>query len=849
MMLVLCSVVSTELWAQSKQLFVRNDEAVENQPLKVTIETPKNFSFTKVVLYYRTPISPEYRLIEAMPQGSVFVATIPAKDVIPPSIEYYVRATLLDNSMITFPEIAPTQSPVSVTVRPKQQSQDIIMISPAPGEEMEGTEALISFSYYTISDKVDPKSAVLMVDGKDVTGNAIVSENMITYLPESLGPGKHQVSFEIKDAKGNSLGSVSNIVSTRSFMEVGASKAEPIRYTSQSWAELRNETIADSSVFYGRLNTTFDASYKWLGLRGLVYLTSEEKSDRQASNRFFIRATTPYLDAGAGDIFPDYNYYIANGLRIRGYEVNAHVGPVRVDVIQGTTARNVDPKLGDKVTVPNTNLSGQTDLIRQGYILTDSTTTNKTYRKLIRSGMFERQLFTARAGVNTELIQWDLQYLKAKDQVGQFNTYGTEPQENVALGSSFRFSPLPQRVDIFADAALSASNSDITGGSLSNEELNTLVDQKISSGVYNTFTKIMTLNQNLNPLYPLDMSSLAYRFGTNVNISTNYFRFEYLRQGQNYQSFGLAYYQPDVKGFRVFDRLRLLDNKLFLAASLERLDDNLNNSKDVITGLNETISGTTTRTTFKGSVSWFPGLDLPNLRLDYTHQGNSNDFPGVYKDKVTSASTVTYYSGLGKQVDNSTNTITFDASKPFSVWRDKVLTLGLTTTFSKRADNRDFSFPRTVNGQTINYSLTDSSAVPQEMTSRSVILSSAITFPNSLRFNLGLSNIQSEYFINAPAIAKRDGLEQKATQNFYTVDMGAGYNFFNNKLRPSARAALTFGDFKRTVVGVATTYDINPSMFVTADLNLLFVSAQPEIKLASNTDIIASVRYQVIFGN
>lgn len=849
MMLVLCSVVSTEVWAQSKQLFVRNDEAVENQPLKVMIETPKNYSFTKVVLYYRNPISPEYRLVEAMPQGSVYVATIPAKDVVPPSVEYYVRTTLLDNSQITFPEVAPTQSPVSVTVRPKQQNPDIIMISPAPGEEMEGSEALISFSYYTISDKVDPKSAVLVVDGKDVTDDAIVSENMITYLPESLGPGKHQVTFEIKDAKGNSLGSVSNIVSTRSFMDVGASKAEPIRYTSQSWAELRNETIADSSVFYGRLNTTFDASYKWLGLRGLLYLTTEEKSDRQASNRFFIRATTPYLDAGVGDIFPDYNYYVANGLRIRGYEVNAHVGPVRVDVIQGTTARDVGSKLGDKVTVPNTNITGQTDLIQSGYVLTDSTTTSKTYRKLIRQGAFERELFTARAGINTEVIQWDLQYLKAKDQVGQFNTYGVEPEENVAIGSSFRLSPWPQRVDFFADVALSASNTDITGGSLSNEELNDLVDQEISGGVYDAFNKIMTLNQNLNPLYPLDMSSLAYRFGTNLNISTNYFRFEYLRQGASYQSFGLAYYQPDVKGFRVFDRLRLLDNKLFLAASLEMLDDNLNNNKDVVTGLNETISGTTTRTTFKGSVSWFPGLDLPNLRLDYTHQGNNNDFPGVYKDKKTETSAVTYYSGLGKQVDNSTNTITFDASKPFSVWRDKILTLGLTTTFSSRADNRNFSYPTTTNGQPISYSLSDSSAVPQEMTSRSIILSSALTFPNSLRFNFGLSNIQSEYFINAPAIALRDGLEQKAKQNFYTLDMGAGYNFFNNKLRPSARASLTFGDFKQTVFGIAASYDINPTMFVTADLNFLFVSARPELNLESNTDIIASVRYQVIFGN
>jgi hypothetical protein len=839
-MLVLFAAGSTELLAQNKQLFVKHDNADENQPLTVTIETPKNYSVTKALVFYRNPISSGYRQIEAMPQGNSFIATIPGKDVVAPSVEYYVKAILLDNSQVTFPEVAPAQSPVSVTVKPKQQSSEIIMISPGAGEEMEASEALISFSYYTLSDQVDLKSAKLIVDGKDVTKDAIVSENMITYLPESFGSGKHQISFAISDKNGKSLGSVSNIISTRSFSTVSESKTEPIRYTSQSWAELRNETIADSSIFYGRLSTTFDASYKWLGLRGFLYLTTEEESDRQTSNRYSIRATTPYLDASYGDIFPDYNYYVANGLRIRGYEVNGHLGFLHLDVIQGTTAREVNPKLGATSTILTANTDSASALINLGYVLTDSTTTNKTYRQLLRSGTFKREIFTARAGINSEIVQFDLQYLKAKDQVGEFNYYGVEPQENVAIGSSFRVSPWPQRVDFFADAALSSTNTDVTGGSLTNKEFSDLIGQEFNKKMYDAFNKVITLNQNLSPLNPLDMSSLTYRFGTNLNISTNYFRFEYLRQGEAYQSFGLSYYQPDVKGFRIFDRLRLLDNKVFLALSFERLTDNLNNRKDVVTRLDETLSGTTTRTMLKGSVSWFPGQNLPNLRFDYTYQGNSNDFPDVYRDS-TSQNTIGAFSGLGKQTDNTTNTITFDASQMFSIGRDKILTLGLTTTFSNRSDNRDFSFPaKTAGGQTISYASSDTGAVPQEMTNRAIILSSSLSFPSALRFNISLSNIQSEYFINTT---------EKSKQDFYTLDMGIGYGFFDNKLRPSARASLTFGDFKRTILGVATTYDINQSMSLTGDLNFLFVGKIPESGLDKSTDMIASVRYQVMFGN
>ncbi len=836
---------------QEKQVDVKHGSATEGQPLTVTIQTPVNYSISKATLHFKNPFSSSYRVIEARPQGNKFVATIQGKDVVAPSIEYYVRATYTDKSEAIYPAVSPQDNPVSVTVKPKKTIGDLIVISPAKGEEVLEDDLLITISYYTISDQVDLKSAELRIDGKKVESGVVLSENMMTYLPDSpLEPGPHSFSFEISDKKGNKIGSVSSSFFSKSATQIGALESNPLRYTTQSWAELRNETIADSSVFYSRLHASGDLRYKSLALRGYFYVTNEEDDSRQASNRFFLRATSPFLDASVGDIFPEYNYYIANGLRIRGFEVNAHLGPFRVDVIQGTTAREVTPSFGPDSVVTDDNIAAE--LESNGFLLINEQGVNKTYAQLLSSGTFEREVFTARAGVNTSIIQWDLQFLKAKDQFSLPNAYGIEPSENLALGSSFKLALWPQRLDLFADVAFSMTNTDITNGSITPEALDSLLDQDFSKdiednfpGGYDRLTDIITINENLLPLYPLDLSSVAYRFGTNVNMFNNFFRFEYLNQGQNYNSYGLAYYQPDVKGFRIFDRLRLLNNRLFLSANFERLTDNLLQERDITIQAGpgdpeETISGTTTRTFIKGSVSYFPGLNWPSLRVDYSSQTNKNDYPTTYVDFINNVSET--ISGLPSQVNNSTSTFTFDASQTFSLTGNKILTVGLTTTFSSRTDDRDLT-PNNA------WTVSDSSLVPQDLTSRSITLNGSMTFPSELRVNAGLSNIQSDYFTMSPIMAKLEGKSGKVEQNFYSLDMGVGYALMNKKLRPSARLALTFGDFKRTVLGVAATYDITSYMFLSSDLNLLFIGEVPESGIESTTDIIASIKYELTFGN
>ncbi|MCS7032306.1 MAG: hypothetical protein NZL92_12380, partial [Gloeomargarita sp. SKYG116] len=184
---------------------------------------------------------------------------------------------------------------------------------------------------------------------------------------------------------------------------------------------------------------------------------------------------------------------------------------------------------------------------------------------------------------------------------------GSRPEESVGFGGSLRLAPVPNVFDVYGDIALGAFNSDITGGSLSPGQIAQLLGKKGQDSVdfvnnlekfpggYSRLTSFITVNPNLAFPVPIG-SAMAWRVGTTLNNNFgswgNYFKVEYVRQGANFRSLGLAFYQPDIQGFRITERMRLLESRLLLSFGFERLTDNLTGQRDIETQLGQTINGT-----------------------------------------------------------------------------------------------------------------------------------------------------------------------------------------------------------------------------------------------------------------
>ncbi len=891
-LLLFSSICALAQATADRQLRVTYGDAVEGKPLEIRISSPMGAQVDRAVIRYKNFGISEYRFIEAQPQGNDFVGTIPANYVIAPSIDFYVVAVLRDNTQVTFPFLTPIQTPANITVRPLPEDPNLVVISPSKEEVLRPEDVVISFSYYTISDKISKEKSQLFVDGKDVTKKAIFSENLVTYIPDELPPpGPLRAEFVARDARGVELGRTSTFfrVSAAPKSTLDEAKRESqLAYNTQSWVEMRQENVGDTSIFYARGNINAETIYNdWLRVGTNIYVTNEEDKLRQPANRFLFKVNTDYFDVQVGDVFPDYNFYLSNGVRVRGYELSGKFAGLRIATTQGDAAREIEPQFGEMRVISSTASDSIVQAELDGLILVDSTGTTKTYKRVLIPGAFRRQYFTAVAGFFSKVFRLEVQYLKVKDQIADnaLNTRGVRPEESVGFGSSLRLTPVPNVFDLYGDIAVGGFNSDITGGSLSPGQVAQLLGKKGQDSVnfvrdldqfpggYERLRNFITVNPNLAFPTPLG-SATAWRVGTTLNNNFgswgNFFKVEYVRQGMNFRSLGLAFYQPDIDGIRINDRLRLLNSRLLLSFGYERLTDNLNGQRDIETQLGQTIDGTTARSLLSLGASVFPGINLPSVRLEYRRQSNVNGIPSFYEDSIRVNSDTPllkgFRSALGAQIDNVTNTFNFDVQQTFNLKNSKTLQLGFTTVFSNRDENRNLSalnttFDTTRNTAillgTIYFSPSELlSVTSQQFSSRTISLNGTLTFANALRINGGISNQSSEFvtgvFLDTnAALGKVTRRESLVAQTFNSLDAGIGYGFLNNTLRPTLRTSITFGDFSRTLIGVSTIYDITPTQNLTADLNFFIIGEKEAngVRVASSTDIIASVRYQILLGN
>jgi hypothetical protein len=857
---------TTGLIAQERVLTVKAPSVIEGSVMTITVSATPTMKIDRVDIFFRPFGSSQYLQTPANAQGSDYVARIAGQYILTPSFEFYVVATLTDKSQVTYPLQSPANSPESITILPKPENENLIILSPNRGEKLTAEDGLVSVSFYRIASKADRKTAKLLLDGQDVTSQAIVTTDLVTFVtPANLTPGLHKVSFDIKDANGKSFGPVDWTFSIVKPQEKsggsGVSEAErespdKIKYRTTDFVELRNEKISDVSTFYSRLGLQVDASYKWLDFGGSTYLTNEDKPEFQPRDRYQLYAKSPILDVKVGDVYPDYSYYLTNGLRVRGFEANLHTGPLHVDVASGQTVRAVSAPV-DVITLSQTQVltnprgSGGTidSLINAGYTMTDSSALGETYKKTLL-GTYARNLFTARLGLSGAGGGFNLQVLRSTDDTLSV-TNGTAPQQNVAAGMGFNFNPVPGRAEFFVEGAISMTNTDIRGGALSLALFDSLTGGKTGTdinsklgflGGFSGISKnLIIINQNLSPLNPLDFSSVAYHAGGNLNFFGNLFKFEYLHNGANYNSFGLSYFQADQMGLRISDRLRLLENKLFISLAYESLQDNLNHQKNIAridslpdgTVRSQTFDGTTTRTLFRGGISTFLGGNYPNFRIDYAVQSNSNRLPNSFIGRNVSGTADSTIYLTSSTIDNTTGTLTMDLSKGFAISGGANLQAGITALFSSRTDNRG--------ANVLAYNLLFAqSLLTQDFTTRALTLNATLTFASPLILNASFSNQYSS--LTSGFVA---GAFVKTQPSYNTVDLSGTYGFLNNKLKATAKTSFTFGDFKRTLLGLYGDYQINDTMSLTAELTSIAVNTGT----STSNDLLAGVRYQIYFGN
>lgn len=807
------------VYAQVSQyvIEVKVPTAVEKTPLSLSVELTQNTQIRRVILHYREFGKTEFKQTDMLLSGRTAAATIPAKAMIPPYIEYYISMRLANNKQATFPSENPETNPLKIQVKEMDEKDlEVRFLSPEPGETVAAEDLAIAVSLMFASDAVDIKRTRIYLDEANVTSEALISDDVLLYSPKNfdkpLGLGSHSIKIELIDTLGKAYYTKQQNfnLSTATAIEEQKSK---LQYNGNAQAEFRNEKIDVTTTQYIRGDVHLGGAYKDLKFNGDMHLTNEEKSYLQPQNRFLASfQAADYAKVQIGDAYPQFPSLLVSGKRVRGITGSVTLGFFNVDVTYGKTDRSIEGTLGGLIGFIDTTAASSRlkETIFERYGEQDS-----VYYRMFTSGTFGRDFFAIRPSFGSgEHFQFGLTYLKAKDDYGSIK-YGTYPKENFAVGADLLLAFDDQRVRWASQAAISLENNDISTGSYSDDEIRdfkgvndptkTPQQQEEARKEADDLIKIakiirsfITVNADLSPLNPIKgMPSLAIESELSLNYFNNYVRAMLFRRGITYVSYGNDFVQNDIAGINVSDRVRFLNNKIMAGISYETKWNNTQNDVN---------NPTTTYNTLNTSVTAYPGVRLPSFTVGY----------GLYtrKNPIDLALNTTQLDSL-LVADEKTDRFFLSANYDFRM----VVKNSLTASFSL-ANKKDKTFYKR----------------DQDNVNFSALVVSSFSIPLQTTFGVIVSHTA------AYSMPDSTGAYSNITQtfNYQTISLGARYRLMNDRLNLLTTVAPSFGDFKRLLLQAGVEYQVMENHYLVSQFDYINNSDRAG-------DVIFSLLYRFLF--
>jgi hypothetical protein len=595
---------------------VETNEALDGRAVSLTANLIQSTNVSKIILAYRNFGVTEYTESELTIAGLSAKGIIPAEHVKIPFVEYFFTIVFFDGTYETFPEnIFADGLPLQLVVKESRSiDSGILILSPENGEVLTEDELLISVSLIHTDDLVSNSSTKILIDGVDISSDVFFADDLLLFsaanFPGMVSIGDHLLTVETYDNKGNRYGIESIEFSIKSSRILSSSENN-FTYNFDFKGESRNERFNSSSTWFNNIMGNFLGRLNDWKFKSRLYVTSEEKSYLQPQNRYYASVESDWLKLELGDNFPRYSKLVLDGKRVRGVSGGLYLGFFNLESSYGQLTRSNEGSIIEKFT--NSDTLGTNiisiDPVKHGADLAS-----------VNFGKYQRDLLVVRPSFGSgEEFQLGFTYLHSKDDQKSIE-FGKSPQENLLFGTDLLTTADDRRIILTADAAINITNQDISTGTLSDSEIDSLdlslfnVDPEDLKNIKNILGNFITVNQFLNPLNPHKFSSFAAEAALELNYFNNSLKATYLYRGNDFRSFGQSFLRTDVRGFNIVDRLKLVQNKLFVSVTFERLEDNLQDTK----------IATTTYQTLNTSISYYPRTDLPNITVGYSRYENFN---------------------------------------------------------------------------------------------------------------------------------------------------------------------------------------------------------------------------------
>jgi len=642
-------------------------------PLEVKLQGMEQIIYCRI--YYRSKGEESYQFIEMDQSLEAFTGQIPAEDVKPPVIEYFISSVLRSKQLITSPISNPYYAPyvVNVTPRPSQTvmadsaqkdldqfsddgieastsspaNSDFMILSPEPGEIVPSEEIVIAVSLISNNGKIDTKSIRLYLDGRNVTEKAEIADGVISYVPKKVKSGQHRINLQYRTRTGEKRPSLKwrfHVSETPSPKGALPSDSKGKMFHGSGFIDLKNEAVSEQRLETYVVGGNLYGKYGFLKYHTKLYWTSLEKETSQPRNRYLIGVDGGWFGINLGDTNPRFNDLVLWGRRVRGFEAYIKTGFFNFEFVTGEIRRAVEGiAFSDyKFTVSGDTLCYNTnplfpDTISVGpYSDHKYKPTNYEYvREEIPSiyGTYQRLLTGFRPSFGSgKNFQLGFNLVKVKDQVNSISM-GLKPKDNVVFGPDLLLAFDNHRIELKTNVAFSILTDDIAPGPLTKAGIDTTFDTEIPFDPAE-YEKYIILNTSTIPLDPTGMSSLAYNLKFRVNYFNNSLNIIYKSIGSEYNALGNSYLKTDIQGFSISDRLRLFKNRVLLSLGYDKYDDNFSKKDN---------NPVTDLSTFHVNAALFPANQLPKISFGYRSHSRNN------------GKTLTDNTNVFSAIDNTTN--------------------------------------------------------------------------------------------------------------------------------------------------------------------------------------------------
>jgi len=748
-------------------------ETPAGAPATISVELRQGHALAGISLLYRPFGSTEYRRSEMDLRGSTAQCTLPADRLTPPFLEYYFvlvdgkgRRESSPPNASGDPFTSPPAQPLRLTVRDKQDSQ-VLFLSPEQGATLDPDDVLISLSLLRADSTVVLRATQIKLDDQNITAQAVFSGDLIVFVPSNhgirLAPGRHSLRVGLFTRTGR-VASTAELIfwirrsSTDDTDDARAQHGFDAKVNVQ--AESRHETISNEGLWYNRAGMQFRGTTDIWTFTSNLFFTSDEKPERQPQNRFFFGVETPWIKAGFGDHYPIFPDLLLSGKRVRGLQTTARYGVLGLDLTLGEITRSTEGTLLAQFPADSFSVEFRKDSTA-AFGPVNPTTWGK-----YAFGTYTRTLFAVRPSIgNRETWEVGFTWLSSGDDPGSIR-YGIRPKENIVLGTDFQAGFDRSRIQLTGQAAFSAYNSDISSGTFTDAYIDTVfANPQGIKEARDRLKEYITVNDNFRPLSVETLATLAYEAALGLHYFDNDFTFTYLSRGGDYVSFGQSFLQTDLRGFKLVDRARIIDNTLFLTLGYERLHDNLNGTKRATTVFSNMNIATT----------YFPRRNFPTVTVGFARFSNDNGLAVKGSDSLAS-------------VKDGTNRFYLQSSYDFRKWAQHTAMLNLSA--SQRSDETIREYD--VKNFTVEAGLTSQYGIPL----RTMV---------SIALNL---NTLPDGMIRG----------QSSEMNYTSLSFHADYAIIRDVFSLMATVAPTMGDYRRTALDVSGEWFVRPNMSLVLQL-------------------------------